>query len=90
MDDFTSPGLKQEGTATFTPTGGQGLWLTRNEADEAQKRWGYQWGTEWDFWDMSGDKGCPWAGHGLCVLSEALLVSPEVRPSGGTRTKGRC
>ena len=64
-DDFTSLGAKNLGEVTITPTDGAGLWLSRSEAQEAQQRWGYSWGPEWSFWDMKGDGGCPWAGHGV-------------------------
>lgn len=48
----------------MTPPGGEGLWLTRSEAEEAGKRWGWKWSEEWDFWE-NGNGGCIWAGHGV-------------------------
>lgn len=64
-DDFTSLGHKKLGKVTMTPPGGDGVWLTRGESNEAQARWGWTWGEEWDFWDEQGRGGCPWAGHGV-------------------------
>jgi hypothetical protein len=62
--DFGSLGLKKKGTVTITPPGGQGLWLTKAESDEAAQKWGWKRGDEWSFWD-EGRGGCVWAGHGL-------------------------
>jgi len=64
-DDFTALGLKRKGYVNMTPPDGQGLWLTRSEAREAEQRWGWKWSEEWDFWNANGEKGCVWAGHGV-------------------------
>lgn len=69
--DFTSLGEKKKGNLTLTPPEGKGVWLTRSEAREAEERWGWKWGEEWDFWDANGEGGCPWAGHGVCVSHPA-------------------
>lgn len=61
-DDFTSLGHKQLGSVTITPPRGQGVWLTKAEAEQAADRYGWQWGPEWNFWDHGG---CVWAGHGV-------------------------
>ena len=66
--DFTSLGEKKKGKLTITPPEGRGVWLTRTEAREAEARWGWKWGSEWDFWDENGEGGCPWAGHGVYVI----------------------
>ncbi|WVF72138.1 hypothetical protein IAT40_006950 [Kwoniella sp. CBS 6097] len=65
LSDFTSTGQKTKGKVTITPPGGKGVWLTRDEAREASNKWGWKWGDSWDFWDESGEGGCPWAGHGV-------------------------
>ena len=65
LDDFTSTGKKSKGTITLTPPNGEAVWLTRTEAKDAERRWGYSWGEEWNFWDEDGRGGCPWAGHGV-------------------------
>jgi hypothetical protein len=62
VHDFTSLGPKKKGTVDMTPPTGQGAWLTRQEAEDAQQRWGYKWGAEWNFWE---DSGCVWAGHNV-------------------------
>jgi hypothetical protein len=54
----------------ITPQNGEGMWLTRQEAREAEEKWGWKWGSEWNFWGVEGQeegagKGCPWAGHGV-------------------------
>lgn len=64
-NDFTSTGLKKKGTVQITPPDGLSVWLTRQEAEEAQAKFGYKWGREWDFWNADGSGGCPWAGHGV-------------------------
>jgi hypothetical protein len=61
--DFTSLGPKKRGTVTITPPDGKAVWMTRSEAREAEQRWGWKWGNEWDFWDENGEGGCVWAGH---------------------------
>ena len=63
--DFGSLGLKNKGKMTLTPPHGEGMWLTRDEAREAEERWGWKWGEQWAFWDENGGGGCPWAGHGM-------------------------
>jgi hypothetical protein len=65
VDDFTSLGPKHRGKVTVTPPGGEGVWMTREEVGEVERRWGWRWGAEWDFWDEDGKGGCPWAGHGV-------------------------
>jgi hypothetical protein len=64
-DDFTSFGHKKVGTVTMTPPEGHGVWLTREESDQAAKRWGWSRDADWDFWSADGNGGCPWAGHGV-------------------------
>ena len=73
--DFTSLGEKSKGKMTITPPDGEGVWLTKEEARRAQDRWGYRWGDEWNFWDDRGNQGCPWAGHGVWVLSLRRVFS---------------
>lgn len=63
--DFGSLGLKNKGKMALTPPNGEGVWLTREEAQGAQERWGWTFGEEWAFWDANGEGGCPWAGHGV-------------------------
>lgn len=64
-DDFTSLGHKSLGKVDITPPEGKGVWLTRDEAREAEATWGWKLGPEWDFWNEQGEGGCPWAGHGV-------------------------
>lgn len=61
--DFTSLGPKKLGKMKITPPEGQGVWMTRSEARDAERRWGWKWGDEWDFWEADGSGGCVWAGH---------------------------
>jgi hypothetical protein len=61
--DFTSTGAKKLGKIGLTPPEGKGVWLTRTEAKDAAERWGWKWGSEWDFWEADGSGGCVWAGH---------------------------
>ena len=73
-NDFTSLGPKKVGTVSISPPNGEGVWLTRAEARAAEKRWGWQWGGKWDFWDAEGEGGCPWAGHGVYALDICQAV----------------
>ncbi|RXK36432.1 hypothetical protein M231_06276 [Tremella mesenterica] len=83
MDDFTSLGPKSKGKISITPPNGQGVWLTREEAREAEERWGYKWGSEWDFWDENGTGGCPWAAHGVWdPNTREILKKDYFRPTG--------
>lgn len=61
-DDFTSFGHKKLGTVTMTPPDGEGVWLTRTEAEQAARQYGWQYDADWDF---SAQGGCIWAGHGV-------------------------
>lgn len=61
--DFTSTGAKKLGKISLTPPEGKGVWMTRTEAKDAETRWGWKWGSEWDFWETDGSGGCVWAGH---------------------------
>lgn len=61
--DFTSLGPKKLGKIALTPPEGKAVWMTREEARAAEKRWGWKWGAEWDFWEADGTGGCVWAGH---------------------------
>lgn len=63
--DFTSTGPKKLGKISLTPPEGRGVWMTRAEAKDAEQRWGWKWGDEWDFWEADGSGGCVWAGHGV-------------------------
>ncbi|ORX39856.1 glycoside hydrolase superfamily [Kockovaella imperatae] len=81
MDDFTSLGLKRLGNVTHTPPP-EGLWLTREEAKTAEERWGYKWGSEWNFWDERGLAGCPWAGHGVWDRSTGKTKSDYFKLDG--------
>lgn len=63
--EFGALGAKKKGTISIAPPGGDALWLTREEARDAERRWGYKWDPSWDFWAEDGKGGCPWAGHGV-------------------------
>ncbi|WWC90036.1 uncharacterized protein L201_004966 [Kwoniella dendrophila CBS 6074] len=65
VGDFTSTGQKSRGTLSITPPEGKAVWLSREEAREAEQKWGWKWSEEWDFWDENGQGGCVWAGHGV-------------------------
>jgi hypothetical protein len=56
-------GAKKLDKITITPPDGLGVWMTRDEARAAEKRWGWKMGQEWDFWEEDGSGGCIWAGH---------------------------
>lgn len=61
--DFTAFGAKKLGKITITPPESLGVWMTRDEAKAAEKRWGWKMGKEWSFWEEDGSGGCIWAGH---------------------------
>ncbi|ORY33812.1 glycoside hydrolase superfamily [Naematelia encephala] len=73
-DDFGSLGHKKKGKVTISPAEGKGVWLTRDEAKDAQRRWGWQWSEEWNFWDENGRGGCPWAGHDVWRPSDGIVL----------------
>ncbi|WWD10145.1 hypothetical protein V865_008279 [Kwoniella europaea PYCC6329] len=85
MADFTSTGQKSKGTISITPPEGKGVWLTRQEARDAESKWGYKWDDEWDFWDENGQGGCVWAGHGVWdPKSGSILRDQYFKPPGKT------
>ncbi|WRT67127.1 uncharacterized protein IL334_004093 [Kwoniella shivajii] len=75
--DFTSTGQKSKGTVTITPPEGKGVWLTREEAKEAEMKWGWKWSEDWDFWDENGQGGCVWAAHGVWDPLKGTIKRPQ-------------
>lgn len=90
--EFGSLGAKKKGTLSITPPGGEGLWLTRNEARDAERRWGYKWDDSWSFWDAAGQGGCPWAGHGVYVSEQQQESVARAEPFSpdGSHPAGKC
>nr|XP_019013519.1 uncharacterized protein I206_01588 [Kwoniella pini CBS 10737]OCF52300.1 hypothetical protein I206_01588 [Kwoniella pini CBS 10737] len=83
MGDFTSTGQKSKGTISITPPEGKAVWLTREEAKQAETKWGWKWDEEWDFWDENGNGGCIWAGHGVWdPAHKSILRTQYFKPPG--------
>nr|XP_018263853.1 uncharacterized protein I303_03727 [Kwoniella dejecticola CBS 10117]OBR86011.1 hypothetical protein I303_03727 [Kwoniella dejecticola CBS 10117] len=83
MGDFTSTGQKSKGTISITPPEGKAVWLTRQEAKQAESKWGWKWSEEWDFWDENGEGGCIWAGHGVWdPKQKSILRAQYFKPPG--------